>query len=161
MSTALAPNTGLVNVTSQVLGTLQVSPQDLITFPVGIFGFPEARTFALLPTPREGIYWLQSADHPALAFLLADPFLYFPNKYQIDLAAAELTRLGSPSAQDTLVLAVVTMPAHSADAYTANLQAPLLFNLQARRAFQSVRPDDGFSVREAFDVDMLLSGSGR
>ncbi len=161
MSTAVAPSAGNVQVASQVLGTLQVPVQDLINFPAGVFGFPEARSFALLPTPREGIYWLQSVDHAALAFLLADPFLFFAGRYQIDLAGADLSRLGTPSPEDTLVLAIVTMPAHSADAYTANLQAPLLFNLRARQAYQCLRPDDGFNVREAFDIEQLVAAAAK
>jgi len=147
----------MVNVTSEVLGTLQVPRRDLLEFPSGLFGFPAARSWALLPTPREGVYWLQSVDYSALAFLLVDPFLYFPDRYQIDLAPVELARLGTPSPQDILVLAIVTMPLRTGEPCTANLQAPVLFNLRAQQACQSIRSDDGYSVREAFDIDLLVN----
>ena len=154
MSTTLAPPAAeIVNVASQVIGTLQVPRQELIDFPAGIFGFPEARTWALLPTPRQGLFWLQSTDYSALAFLLVDPFLCFPGRYQIDVAPTELARLRTPSSQDVLVLAIVTMPSHQGESCTANLQAPVLFNLHDRQACQSIRSDDGFSVRERFDID--------
>ena len=154
MSTTLAPPAAeIVNVASQAIGTLQVPRQELIDFPAGIFGFPEARTWALLPTPRQGLFWLQSTDYSALAFLLVDPFLCFPGRYQIEVAPTELARLRTPSSHDVLVLAIVTMPSHQGESCTANLQAPVLFNLHDRQACQSIRSDDGFSVRERFDID--------
>jgi flagellar assembly factor FliW len=151
-STIPAPATGVV-LQSEVLGAITVARQDVIDFPNGLYGFPDAHTFALLRTPREGIYWLQSADYSALAFLLVDPFMYFPGYYHIDLGDSELHRLGSRSPSDLLVLCIVTMPASPRGAYTANLQAPIVFNVKARHGFQSIRPEDGFGVREPFDVD--------
>lgn len=159
MTTAALPTAAPVTVDSQVLGTIQVTSGDLMTVPAGLFGFPDAKRFALLPTPREGLFWLQSLDFSALAFLLVDPFPYFPDRYRIDLGSSELTKLGSPAASDLLVLSIVTMPTRRGEACTANLQAPLLINLRDRHAFQSIRPDDGFSVREAFDLDQLVGES--
>jgi flagellar assembly factor FliW len=156
MSTTLASSTAeMVDVASEVLGTLQVPRQELIDFPVGVFGFPKAGTWALLPTPREGVFWLQSTGYSALAFLLVDPFLFFPGRYQIEVTPAELVRLHTPSPQDVLVLAIVTMPSHRGGPCTANLQAPVLFNLHHRQACQIIRSDDGFTVREAFNIDQL------
>ena len=156
MSTTLTPPAAeLVDVASVVIGTLHIPRQELIDFPTGVFGFPEAHTWALLPTPREGLYWLQSTDYSALAFLLVDPFLSFPGRYQIDVAPTELARLRTPSSQDVLVLAIVTMPSQRGEPCTANLQAPVLFNLHDRQACQSIRSDDGYSVREKFDIDQF------
>jgi flagellar assembly factor FliW len=162
MSTTLARTSAeLVNVSSEVLGTLSVPRHELIEFPVGLFGFPAARTWALLPTPREGIFWLQSTDYSALAFLLCDPFLYFPGRYQIDLSPAELARLNTPLPQDILVLAIVTMPSHQGERCSANLQAPVLFNLHECQAYQCIRSDDGFTVREVFDIDQFVVAAAR
>ena len=145
---------------SEVLGSIAVSREVVIDFPNGVYGFPDARSFALLPTPRDGIYWLQSVDFSALAFLLVDPFMYFAGRYQIDLADTDLRRLGTSAANDLLVLAIVTMPASPNGAYTANLQAPLLFNLRDRHCYQSIRPDDGFGTREPFDVETTAERVG-
>ena len=149
----VATHDSRVALQSEVLGPITVDCENVIEFPHGLYGFPDARTFALLPAPREGIFWLQSADYSALAFLLVDPFTYFPGHYQIDLADTDLARLGTRSASDLLVLSIVTMPPSPDGAYTANLQAPLLFNVRDRFGYQSIRPEDGFGAREAFDVD--------
>ena len=143
----------MVSVASEVLGPLPVPRNELITFPQGMFGFPQCSTFALLPTGREGTFWLQSADFSALAFLLIDPFLYFPGYYHIDLSSADIARLGTSRPQEILVLSVVTMPAQQGGKCTANLQAPVVFNIAKRAAFQSIRSDEGFGIRESFDLD--------
>ena len=153
---SVASSAEFIMVASEILGPLKVAQQDIITFPHGVFGFPECRSFALLPTPREGIYWLQSVEFSALAFLLVDPFLYFPGHYQIELAQVDLQRIGTRDPKDILVLAIVTMPRKKGEPATANLQAPLMFNVGIRAAYQSLRPDDGFDIREAFDIDLLV-----
>ncbi|MEP7345480.1 MAG: flagellar assembly protein FliW [Gemmatimonadaceae bacterium] len=162
MSTTLErPSSALVNVASEVLGTLQVPRQELIEFPAGVFGFPAARTWSLLPTLRESVFWLQSTEYSALAFVLVNPFVFFPGEYQIDLTPFELSRLGAPLAQDLLILAIVTMPSHSGESCTANLHAPVVFNLRDRQAWQTIRSDDGFSVRAPFDIDRPVSAAAQ
>ena len=53
-------------ITSKVLGELHATQDQILTFPEGILGFPEAREFILVETRRAGFYWLQSMDHTAL-----------------------------------------------------------------------------------------------
>jgi flagellar assembly factor FliW len=153
-STATAAQGEGLTIVSDVLGVLTIEARDVVRFPAGLYGFPECRTFALLPTPREGLYWLQSTDYTALSFLLADPFLYFPG-FHIELDDADISRLGTTDPQDILVLAIVTMPARAGAPCTANLHAPVLCNLRERHGHQSIRSEDGFDMRAPFDLESL------
>lgn len=155
MPVAIAADTCLT-IHSDVLGAVNIAPREIVRFPAGLYGFPECRAFALLPTPREGIFWLQSADFSALSFILVDPFAYFPG-YHIELDDADITRLGTSEAQHILVLAIVTMPSAPGGMCTANLHAPVLFNIEARHAHQSIRPDDAYGFREPFAIEQSLS----
>lgn len=139
-------------IESQLLGQLSVGNDQRVTFPAGLYGFPEARDFVLLPTPRSGLFWLQSVQHSPLTFLLVDPFLVFA-KFHVDLTDSEIAKLGSQSADDLLVLSIVTLPRETDGSWTANLHAPLLFNVRDRLAFQSIRSDDTFGVCEPFVVE--------
>jgi flagellar assembly factor FliW len=58
----------------------------------------------------------------------------------------ELAHLGPGSADDLLVLAVVTLPRGNDAAATANLRAPVVVNLATRRGRQVVLTDDRYSV---------------
>lgn len=146
--TASTVEPSVLPVHSELLGTLPVPSDQVVEFSEGLYGFPEARRFALLPTPREGLFWLQSVEHSALVFLLVDPFPVFPH-YHLELTDADKSRLGTGSGEDILVLSIVTM-GDAGQPCTANLHAPLLFNARLGQAHQSIRTDDGFSMREAF-----------
>lgn len=150
-SVATAPDDRL-SISSDLLGALDVSSSDIVTFPGGLYGFPECRGFVLLPAARESFFWLQSTDYSTLSFLLADPFAWFPD-YHIDLDDVDLARLGSNDPKHLLVLTIVTMPSAPGEPCTANLHAPILFNMRDRHAHQSIRPDDGNSIREPFYLD--------
>lgn len=136
---------------SELFGTIEVAADQMFTMPDGLYGFPECRNFALLPSPREGLYWLVSSEFSALAFLLVDPFAAFP-AFHIELGDTDLARLGVSAPQDVLVLSIVTMPTAPGEPCTANLHAPLLFNARERRAYQSIRGDESFSIREPFHL---------
>ncbi len=151
MSAGALMSTHPTTVSSEVLGDLTIAPDQVVEFAEGLYGFPTATRFALLPTPREGLYWLQSIDHTALVFLLVDPFPHFAN-YQVDLGEADKARLGTGAPEDILVLAIVTMPTTPSARPTANLHAPLMFNVRAGQGHQSIRPDNVFGIREEFDL---------
>jgi flagellar assembly factor FliW len=143
----------VVSVHSTLLGALAIERRDLMEFPVGLYGFPDCRQFALLPASQEGLYWLQSTDYEALTFLLVDPFTRFAG-YNVDLSPADLVRIGTSQPHEILVLAIVTLPSDKGAPCTANLQAPVIFNLRDRRAYQLILSTEGFGVREPFSVEV-------
>jgi flagellar assembly factor FliW len=138
-------------VRSTLLGDLAVTPEMRFAFPAGVYGFPESREYALVPGAREGTWWLQSTTEAALAFLLVDPFLYFPG-YAVDLPPVELAELCAGEGSDVAVLAIVTLPPNRAERPTANLQGPVAFNMKERIGRQVVLAESPWGVRAAFDL---------
>lgn len=151
MSVAALSTSEAMKVNSDLLGPITVPEDELINFPDGLYGLPECRSFALLNAEREGLYWLQSVDHSALSFLLADPF-HFCEGYEVDLGPGDVLLLGAQDATDVAMLAIVTLPRTREERPTANLQGPLAINLSARLAKQVAIPDSPFSVREPIDL---------
>jgi flagellar assembly factor FliW len=149
---------GMLDVASDLLGTLRVRQADVLDFPRGVLGFPECKRFVLAPTGREGIYWLHSLDHSALAFLLADPFVFFP-EYAVDLTPATLAELRADSPTDLAVFTILTLPATAEEPATANLQGPVVVNLAKRRAAQIVIPESPFGVRHALKVGAVANAA--
>lgn len=139
-----------IAVTSDLLGTLTVEPSAVITFPKGLLGFPECRGFVLLLSERDHVYWLQSVDHAALAFLMIDPFVFFDG-YTVDLAATEVARsVATPD--DVTVLAIVTLPQNRANSATANLQGPVVISTRSAEGCQVVIADGRHGVKENFQL---------
>jgi flagellar assembly factor FliW len=150
-SAATADDESLV-IASDVLGPLTVGRAELLTFPQGLYGFPECRSWVLVPTKRDGLFWLQSTEHAPLAFLLVDPFLYFPG-YAVDLSAPDLARVGTSEPSEIVVLAVVTVGSRDGAPPTANLQGPVVLNMRDREGFQIVLSVEGYGVREPFAIE--------
>lgn len=143
---------GTMIVQSEVLGPLTVEPDAVTRFPTGLVGLPDCREFVLIPAHREGLFWLQSVEHGELAFVLVDPFLFFPG-YEAELSATDLEELQATDGPEVAVLAIVTLPASRDEQPTANLQGPLALNLEARIAKQLVlETPEKFGVRVAFDL---------
>ena len=135
-----------VTVHSELLGPLTVAVDSVFTFPTGLFGFPECRTFVLVPAGREGFYWLQSGEHATLAFLLADPFHFFAG-YAVELSAGDRADLRVANAAEVAILCVVTLPQTRTESPTANLQGPIALNFSARLGRQLALSESEWGVR--------------
>jgi flagellar assembly factor FliW len=138
----------MITVASDILGTLSVDSTSILNFPRGLLGFPECRSFVLLPSERTHVYWLQSADYSSLAFLLVDPFIFFEG-YTLDLAA---TDLHAASPNEVSVLAIVTLPGDPGERPTANLQGPVVINTPLCEGTQVVLAESSYGIRESFDL---------
>jgi flagellar assembly factor FliW len=149
-SAAIAYSPGMI-IPSDLLGPLTVSEEEVVQFPAGLYGFPECQRFVVVPAEREGLYWLQSLDHAALAFLLADPFAFFDG-YSVDLAPTDLAELQATESSEIGLLAIVTLPRTRHERPTANLQGPLAIHLGAQRGKQLAIAESEFGVRCAFEL---------
>jgi flagellar assembly factor FliW len=152
MNSGLATPPNRMIVQSDLLGALEVKPEELIFFPGGMFGFPECRMFVLVPATRDGLYWLQSTDHGTLAFLLADPFVFF-DEFVVELSQADRAELQVAAPGDVVILSIVTLPRSRDHLPTANLQGPLAINLTARRAKQLALADSEFGIRAPLSLE--------
>lgn len=138
-------------VQSDLLGEVAVEPQDLITFTGGLIGFEECHSFVLIPSERDGMYWLQSTEHSPLAFLLVDPFIHVPG-FGVDVSPFDLAEVEATSEDDLAVLAIVTLPASRQEGCTVNLQGPIAFNLGKGRAKQIAISNSDYGVRYPIDL---------
>lgn len=139
---------GMITIASDILGTLSVDPTAVLTFPRGLLGFPECRSFVLLPSERANVYWLQSVDYSSLAFLLVDPFIFFEG-YTLDLAATDLHAV---SPNEVSVLAIVTLPSEPGEPPTANLQGPVVIRTPHAEGAQVVLAESSYGIRESFTL---------
>jgi flagellar assembly factor FliW len=137
-----------ITVASDILGTLTVESDSVLTFPRGLLGFPECRSFVLLPSERTHVYWLQSVDYSSLAFLLVDPFIFFEG-YTLDLAA---TDMDATSPNEMSVLAIVTLPGAPGELPTANLQGPVVIHTRLMQGSQVVLSESSYGIRESFKL---------
>ena len=112
-----------------------------------MLGFPQSQRFVLFPHKEDSpFFWYQSADDPALAFVITNPFLFLPG-YAADLQET-IQRMSweDPESGDLFELyVVVTIPRGSPENMTANLLGPILINNHTRQAVQMVLSDSPYS----------------
>lgn len=136
-------------VESERLGVVEADPERVLQMTSPIFGFGGSRRYAVLSPPgQEGsaFAWLQSLDEPKLAFVVVNPFEFFPD-YDFELPTPDQRELGIESPEECAVLALVTVPHSEPSALTANLVAPLVVNARTKAARQIVLYESGYHTR--------------
>ena len=136
-----------MKIESPRFGTLEVEPSKIIEFPNGLPGFEDCRRFTLFhPEGEDPKYFiLQSLDDAALAFFLADP-ARFGFSYEISLSDEESKTLQLIDPAEMAVAVILTKP-DDEGALSANLNAPLVLNLAAKRGIQHVFADLKYAIR--------------
>lgn len=129
--------TNTMRIDSPRFGTLEISPERVIEFPAGLPGFEDARRFSLFhPEGGEPRYFiLQSLDFPDLAFTVADPgTLGFT--YEIELSDEETAAIAMTDASQVAVVVMLLKDEAAGTGVRANLNAPLVINLETRKGLQ-------------------------
>ena len=84
-------------------GELEIEEQDVVRFADGIPAFEDEHEFVVLPYEEGTPYmFLQSMMTPELAFLMTDPFVFFPD-YSFELDDENMEKLAINSMDDVLV----------------------------------------------------------
>ncbi len=126
-------------------GEVEYDPENLLTFPAGMIGFPNLRKFIVMPNKKKGpLFWIQSIDDPQIAFVLTDPTNFFLD-YAVVPDTSERTYLHVDPEENCFVLSVVTIPPDQK--ITVNLAAPILFSPSTNRAIQVILEDSKFSAK--------------
>lgn len=127
-------------------GTVEVDDSRVMEFPEGLLGFPDCRHYVLLQTNDEGtFFWLQSADHSELAFVVCDPLLFLPD-YTVPAKGEEFDQIGLKDLSHAQVLIIVNKVGRM---LTGNLQGPLVINALNRKGRQLVLSEKKYSTRHS------------
>ncbi|MDD4588620.1 MAG: flagellar assembly protein FliW [Heliobacteriaceae bacterium] len=150
-------------------GEIDVPEEVVLQFPFGLPGFLAEKTFAFLPyvppgkpsSPAVGtkagekapldrlvqqaFAFLQSVNNPDLAFLLANPYVFFPD-YQAELVAAEVGEIGITPENIGELWTIVSVPPRREE-ISANLLAPVVINWPQRKAMQIVLEKSPYTTR--------------
>lgn len=136
----------IIKFLSARFGEIELDASELLWIPQGLLGFTPLHRYTILKDPEEAPFlWLQSVDLPELAFVIVDPFLFFPG-YEILVKAHELGDIELDDITKATVLTIVTVPENPME-LTANLRGPLLINTEKRLAKQFVLIDDRYKTK--------------
>ncbi|MET3548120.1 flagellar assembly factor FliW [Paenibacillus favisporus] len=114
---------------------IQAVPEEVFEFKNGIPGFEGYTKFVILPQD-EHFSILQSLDDSNVAFIITDPFIFFKD-YEFELSESDQAQLNISDSAQIMVRAIVTW-GNDLTKVTANLAAPLVFNLKNKSGKQIV-----------------------
>jgi len=141
-----------MTIDSKPYGEIEISERQVITFPIGIFGFEDFHRYALLDSGQPPFYWLQSLDEAGLAFIIVNPYVFRPD-YVLDVPGEDLAGIEYESDEDVLVFAIVTIPEDEMR-MSANLQGPVIINRVRQLGRQSISLNQSWKTKH-FIMDEL------
>ena len=119
-------------------GDIDVEEDKILHFKNGIPAFEEEHEFLLIPYEEDSpILFMQSLKSPDLAFLVTNPFIFFPD-YSFEIGDEATGALGIKSQEDLLIYAILTVPQGDVKKMTANLMAPVIINSKNNESMQLV-----------------------
>ncbi len=142
----------MVRVTTKAFGEIAIEDDKIITFELGILGFPDLKRFTLIydieKGVNSGIKWLQSLDEPNFAMPVMEPQIVCENYTPLfDRELLEPLET-DPEKGELLMLVTVTVP-KDITAMTVNLKAPIIISLDSLKAVQLITDSEEYSVKYA------------
>ncbi|MCI8565467.1 MAG: flagellar assembly protein FliW [Lachnospiraceae bacterium] len=140
-------------------GEIEYQEQDLITFPDGVFGFPDLKRYLLLSLTEgdDTVLLMLSVDQPEIVFAIVNP-LVFCKDYVPSLSAAELSFLDAKDDGELSYYAICTI--RSNEDYlknTVNLKCPLVIDPISRRGIQVILPNPAYHYRHKFSSFQVVA----
>lgn len=133
-----------LTIETRRFGRLEVPESDCIRFR-GLPGFPDAERFVVMQHDEGSVFaWMVSVDHPDLAFVVTDPWQFFPG-YRPPVERSHLRQIDVESPEDFELLVLVSF---RDDAVTLNLAAPVIINARDRKGVQLILDSSEYGVRE-------------
>ncbi len=130
---------------TRIFGEIEIADEKIITMERGMIGFPNLNHFALIFDEEKGqkqtsIMWLQSMDDTDIAFPVMDPHAV-KEDYNPNVNEEIVAPIGELNEENTFVLVTVTVPKKIED-FSVNLKAPIVVNMDNRKAVQLIVEDD-------------------
>lgn len=131
-----------MNIVTRDFGELDITQNEIITFPNGLFAFENEHEFILLSPLGQNIYpmWLQAVNNQDLCLIVFNPLDFDPNYHvSVDKTDLECVEIDAQDIIDYLVIAVI--PQDIKDS-VVNLKAPIVINSTKNKAVQVIAAED-------------------
>jgi flagellar assembly factor FliW len=130
----------------------------IISFPAGLIGFPQLRTFCLFePSESYPLKFLQSIQEPEISFTCIDVGA-IKLDFEFALSEEEAEALALEKPEDSLVLALVVIPEDPRQ-MTANLAGPLVINSRTKMGRQVILNTEQYPLKYAIITDRQEKGT--
>lgn len=128
-------------------GKIEIDETKIINFAEGIPAFDAEKEFVIIPYSQDApFFFLQSVKTPDLAFLMANPFVFFED-YEFTINDESLQKLKLKDQKDLLIYCLLTIPESNIKKATANLLAPIIINQVNHQGMQLILENSPYNTR--------------
>jgi flagellar assembly factor FliW len=138
--------------------TIEIKESDILNFEQGLPGFKEEKQFVLIPMEGTPFSILQSVVTTELAFVTADPFVFFKD-YDFELSTSVQEQLQIKKSTDVFVQVILTV-SEPFEKSTANLQAPIVINQKNKAGKQVLLTDAIYQSRHFLNESIFSRQEG-
>jgi len=126
-------------------GEVEYDPSHVIHFPEGLVGLDQLKNFLVMPNTKQGpLFWIQSVDDPAFAFVVTDPTNFFLD-YIVLPDENERQKLNIDENGSCFVLAIVSISQDKE--ISLNLSGPILYAPETKKGLQVILEDPRYDIR--------------
>ncbi len=144
-------------IQTKMFGEIEIEDEKILTFPSGLVGMKHLKEFIILDKEENRPFrWMQSLDDPSVTFLTLEPQVFHPD-YRVTLMQQEVEPIGITEETEALVLCIVTIY-REPKTLTANLQGPLVINVENRKGKQVILLENQYTPRH--DILQEISNLG-
>jgi len=138
----------MLTLETKEYGTLEYEKDYCITFPDGLFGFPNLHEYLPLCLNEEEdstLLVFQSTESPRVGFVVINPFSLDPDYHPV-LTAEELSYLEAASIEELSFYVICVLKPSYLD-NTVNMKCPLVVNPENRKGIQVILNDSAYDFR--------------
>ncbi|MGE4275697.1 MAG: flagellar assembly protein FliW [Lawsonibacter sp.] len=136
-----------MNLSTKYFGSIDYDPEDVLSFPKGLFAYEDEQAFLLLPFAGSNgtLLCLQSMRTPGLAFVAMDPFA-LTAAYTPELSAEDLQTMEAETIRELCFYVFCAVKNPVADS-TVNLKCPVVINPHTHKAMQVILDSGAYGMR--------------
>lgn len=122
---------------SQTEQDVWIKPMEF-ELPAGLIGLEDATRFELLINEEEEPFmWIRSTEQHELGFVVIEPAKIL-NDYDVEIADDDASKLDIQTAEDALILNIVTLKDDDIESATVNLIGPIVLNRRTLKGKQLI-----------------------
>ena len=135
-------------IQTKYLNDIEITKEQILSFPSGILGFENHHEFVLLDIPdNDHFKFLQDIKNSYVAFLLINPWDFFKD-YDIELPDEEINKLGfDPLDKNQMAIYNIVTIGKIFKESTSNLLAPIVINQIDKKEKHFILNDSPYTTK--------------
>lgn len=140
-------------IETRELGLVEISEEDILNFPDGIYGFEQIKEYVILKENNDdSILWLQAVSSAYPCFVILNPN-HFLKDYRPELPSDVIEKLKANSSSELDCFVIAVIPENIKE-MTVNLKSPVVVNFKSKTAMQVILEDVDYPIRyKVFQTD--------